>query len=109
MLTRRSTSALTLALLLAACGGEQPAPSTPAPPPPAAPTAEAPAATVTPDAAAPSADVTAQADAGAVAAVDAGPAQKSWSDMSHDERLALMKTAVLPQMKQAFQGFDAKD
>jgi hypothetical protein len=29
--------------------------------------------------------------------------------MSHDERLNVMKTAVLPNMKAAFQGFDAKD
>ena len=29
--------------------------------------------------------------------------------MGHEERLALMKTTVLPKMKTAFQGFDAKD
>jgi hypothetical protein len=43
-------------------------------------------------------------------AIDAGtlPGQKSWRDMSHDERLALMKAAVLPQMKRSFQHFDPK-
>jgi hypothetical protein len=105
MLTRRSGSVLAFSFLLAACGGGQPAPTTPPPP---APAAETPAAM---DAGAPAAEAAPLPDAGAVAAAapDAGPAQKSWNDMSHDERLALMKTAVLPQMKKAFQDFDAKD
>lgn len=93
---------------LAACGGSQPAPETPSASAPdaAAPMTEAPAPA---QSAAPAA--TAEVDAGApVASVDAGPpAQKSWADMSHDERLALMKSTVMPKMKDAFQGFDAKD
>jgi hypothetical protein len=55
--------------------------------------------------------VTDQPDSGAtVASVDAAaaPATKSWKDMSHEERLALMKQSVLPKMKDAFQTFDAK-
>jgi len=35
-------------------------------------------------------------------------AGKSWNDMSHEERLMLMKTSVFPRMQEAFQGFDPK-
>jgi hypothetical protein len=89
-----------------ACGGGQPAPNAPATSPPVV------------DA---SADANVAFDAGAApdaapftneagTPIDAGnlAGQKSWRDMSHDERLALMKAAVLPQMKKAFQQFDPK-
>jgi hypothetical protein len=104
----RASSPLLIAVglaLLAACGGSQPAPSTP-------PSAMASDSGVS---AAPAASATAapdQPDSGAmVASVDAAaaPAAKSWKDMSHEERLALMKDSVLPKMKAAFQSFDAKD
>jgi cytochrome c553 len=61
--------------------------------------------------------VTSTEDAGATAsATDAGappataaPTPKSWDDLSHDEKLALMKNQVLPKMKEAFQAYDSKD
>jgi hypothetical protein len=109
----RTTSLLLplLLLLVAACGGGQPEANSPTTP---ATDAAAPAdvATDAGMAAAPTPAPDATPDAAvAAAAVDAGntPGQKSWTDMSHDERLALMKTAVMPQMKKAFQDFDAKE
>jgi hypothetical protein len=107
----RTPSPLLIAVglaLLAACGGSQPAPSTPAAGTASdSGTSAAPAASAT---AAPA--VTDQPDSGAtVASANGGaaPATKSWKDMSHEERLALMKNSVLPKMKAAFQSFDAKD
>ena len=108
--------------LAAACGGgaSEQAPIAPPPPPapelpdaaPSAVTTPAPAETATPaptDAGAP----TAQADAAppaAPSAADSVPAPpKPWDQMDKKERLALMKTVILPNMKTAFQNFDAKD
>jgi cytochrome c553 len=92
-------------LSLVACGGGQSAPATPPPPPPV----EAPVTALF-DAGPENADTSsAPVDSGVMAATDAAPAQKAWPDMSHEERLALMKTTVFPQMKKAFQDFDAKD
>jgi hypothetical protein len=68
-------AAAACAWIAAACGGTQPAPSTPASPP---------------------------------APPSAAPPQKPWTDMSHDERLMLMKTRVFPRMQEAFQKLDAK-
>jgi cytochrome c553 len=52
---------------------------------------------------------------GAASAADAPPeatptdAKKvDWANMSFDQRKKLMKTAVLPELKQAFQAFDSK-
>lgn len=112
MHARTTSLLLPLVFLVAACGGGQPeatVPATPAPSATAATDAIADAGTSGTAATPTPADTT--PDAGvAAAAVDAGntPGQKSWTDMSHDERLALMKTAVMPQMKKAFQDFDAK-
>jgi hypothetical protein len=94
-----------------ACGGGQPAPSAPS----ASPLPPLDASAAAPGDASASPAVDASFDSGVFTneagnAIDAGtsPGQKSWRDMSHDERLALMKTAVLPQMKKSFQHFDAK-
>jgi hypothetical protein len=82
------------ALVLAACGGG----ATPA---------EAPAqdAAATPEATSP-------AEASAVPAeegTEAAPATKKFDALSQEEKMAVMKTQVIPQMAQAFQSFDAKE
>jgi cytochrome c553 len=97
----RPLLAVTFALALAAaCGNSNPEPKGPAPSP-------------TPSEMAPSA--TPSASAAEAAAASAAPApsasvqpSKSWDDMNHDERLALMKNVVSPKMKEVFQKFDAK-
>lgn len=35
-------------------------------------------------------------------------AKAKWKDLTHDQKLAVMKDEVMPQMTKAFQGFDAK-
>jgi hypothetical protein len=97
----RPLLAVSLALgLAAACGTSNPAPQ---PPPPA------PAESVAPSAApVESAAASASATPSASAAAEAAAPAKSWDAMSHDERLNLMKTVVMPKMKEAFQKFDAK-
>jgi hypothetical protein len=109
MNVRSSVTLACFVLVAAACGGGQPeavAPSSPAdaapPPPPLATTAPE----AVPDAAAAAPVAAAPVDAGPPA--DAAPAQKAWADLTKDERLTLMKTVVLPKMKTAFQGLDAK-
>jgi hypothetical protein len=99
-------------LFAAACGGGQPAPAGPANPagsaassaaPSAAPAGsganEAPSASAA--AAAPSASASASAAAGAP-----GPGQ--WDTWSRDQKMAYMKSAVMPKMGGMFHDFDAK-
>ena len=97
--------------LAAACGGaEQPPAAAPQPSPSAPPAASASAAPAETAAPATSASNAAPAASAAPAAVASVPAPaKPWDQMNHKERLELMKTVVLPNMKTAFQGFDAKD
>jgi len=99
--------------LAAACGGAEQAPAAaPQPAPSGAPAGSAsaaPAETAAPAASAPSAAPAASASAAPVAAVSVPAPSKPWDQMNHKERLELMKTVVLPNMKTAFQGFDAKD
>jgi hypothetical protein len=52
---------------------------------------------------------------GAASAADAAPAatpadapKVDWANMSFDQRKKLMKSAVLPELKKAFQAFDSK-
>jgi hypothetical protein len=99
--------ACTLALfaLAAACGGEQPAatqPSNPAASASAAPAAsEAPAASAAPSAAASAAPAPSAAPSASVAEAPAGPPPPGpgeWDKWSKDQKLAYMKTAVLPKM-----------
>jgi hypothetical protein len=85
----------------AACGGGQPEPNAPPPAP-------APSAAPAPSETAPAASASAAPAPTASAAPSPAPGPKGWSDMSKDERMALMKTQVLPKMKESFQGFDAK-
>jgi len=81
-------------VVFAACGGPSAEPVTPEPPPEPAPAP--PAATESPP----------EPDAGE--ATEPPPAAEvTWKDMSHEQRLAHMKTKVAPQMKASFQAFDA--
>lgn len=97
----RPLFAVSLALgLAAACGNSNPAPQPPS---------GAPAESVAPSAApVESAAASASATPSASAAAEAAAPAKSWDAMSHDERLNLMKTVVMPKMKEAFQKFDGK-
>lgn len=98
---RRLVGLVTLGLAAAlpfaiSCGGAQPEAVTPAEPTaPAAPTTAAPA-TAAPATTAPA--TTAPAAGGAVA----------WKDMNHDQRLAFMKSTVMPKMKAEFAAYDSK-
>jgi hypothetical protein len=115
-MTARSLFLVPVLALAAACGGSDQPPAVAPTAPPAAP----PADTASP---AP-ADTSAAADAGAATTATEAPPDasaapapvasvpapaKPWAQMNHKERLELMKTVVLPNMKTAFQGFDAKD
>ena len=53
------------------------------------------------------ADGAGQAPGGAAAAPGEAASSKSFDDMSHRERMELMKTVVVPKMKPLFQGHDA--
>jgi hypothetical protein len=92
---------VSLLSMVAACGGSQPAPDAP---PPAA----EPSATTEPAPAAP-----AEAPAAQAPPTDAGKSlapAKPWADLSKDERVAHMKTVVVPHMKPLFQASpDADD
>jgi len=88
-----------------ACGGEKPATTggvEGAPSASAAPSAVESAKPV--ESAAPAAS-----SASAAPAVSAAPTEKAWKDKTHDEKLAQMKTVVMPKMKEIFQAFDPKD
>ncbi len=105
---RHSVLALTLgaAAVAAACGGSNP------------PAESAPAASATPPAPAESASAASAPEAAPSASAEAAPsasaaeatppAAPAWADMTMDQKKELMKTQVIPQMKEAFQGFDAK-
>jgi hypothetical protein len=69
---------------LAACGGPSETPQNPQP------------------------NGSASASASAAPSASAATTAKSWDSMSHDERLAVMKTVVLPKMTSDFQTLNAK-
>ncbi len=73
------TVSFSVALVLAACGGSQPAAETPAAP---AESAAAPA--------------------------EGAPMPEAFHDMNRDQRMMFMKETVLPKMQTEFQKFDAK-
>lgn len=83
------------AAALLACGGSQPAPTPPAIEPPAAAPEPAP-----------------EADAGADASSEAPPAPAAegsrFDDLSHEAKLAVMKTKVMPNLGKVFKEHDAK-
>jgi hypothetical protein len=102
-------SAAVMAALAAACGGSQ-APAGSAPPPSATP---APAANVAPPAeaqpsVAPPAPSAAPAAPPSAPAPAAEPVRPAWKDMTTQQKKEVMKSDVLPHMKPAFQGLDAK-
>jgi hypothetical protein len=101
--------AMALPLSSFACGGGQPeaaAPSNPSATASASAAPEAPAASAP---AAPSAAPAASSAASAEAAAPSGPpGPGDWDKWSHDQKLAYMKTAVLPKMGGLFHDFDAK-
>jgi hypothetical protein len=101
--------------IIAACGGGEAQPTTPANPPPtetadagAAPAASASAAPVAEaaDAAppAPAASATAAAPSGPPGA----PGPGEWDSWSHDQKLEYMKSTIMPKAAAMFHDFDAK-
>ena len=88
-----------------ACGGPK-APAEAAPAPSAAP-APPPSGGAAPEAL-PSASAEAPAASAPAASASAAPAKPAWDDMTIDQKKEVMKTEVLPKMKQLFQGFDSK-
>ena len=110
----RALASLAFALAVAACGGGHTDVTQPANPAssdtsapssaPAPTTSAAPAATEMPDSGA-------VADGGAAssAATPPGPpAAGDWEKWSHEQKLAYMKSDVMPKMGALFHGFDAK-
>jgi hypothetical protein len=99
---------LVLPGVFGACGGEQPGPAAPANAPASASAAPGASAAVAPSAApAPSASAAApEASASAAAAGAPGPGQ--WDTWSKDQKMAYMKSAVMPKMGGLFHDFDAK-
>lgn len=89
-----------------ACGGTKPAegPISPA----SSATAEAVASTPPEKMSADAAPV-ASSVAPAVSSAAPATADKPWKDKSRDDKLAIMKTVVMPKMKAEFQAFDAKE
>ena len=79
---------------LTACGSSDPKP---APAPPAAADA------------APPIDATPPPIDAAPLPIDAGGGAAAWDDLSKPEQTAIMRDKVMPAMKAAFKGFDAKD
>lgn len=96
----KSFAAFTVVAALVACGSKDPKPAAP---PPAA----VDAAAVVVDAAAVAVDAAPAPEP--AAAVDAGGGGAAWDDLSKEEQTAVMRNKVMPAMKTAFKGFDAKD
>lgn len=91
-------------ILAAACGGTTPEPTS------AAPVASAPSAA---PAAEPAPSPAASAAEPAPSAATPAPAPEAekapdWDSLSHEQKLEIMKTKVLPTMKEKFQSFDPK-
>jgi hypothetical protein len=98
------------AIAVAACGGGQAEPTQPSNPSgsSSAPSASAPAESAAPSAsqAAPAASATPAASASAAPAGPPGPGD--WAKWSHDQKLAYMKSDVMPKMAKTFHDYDAK-
>jgi hypothetical protein len=84
-----------LALTLTACGGSQPAPAEP-PPPATEPAPPVPPAPAEP---APSAEAPVE---------PAAPPPRDWHALTEDQKKEVMKSEVVPKMKELFGAFDAK-
>jgi hypothetical protein len=99
-----------LSLLAAACGGDQPKPVEPTAT--TAPTATDSAASATPaptDSAPPAPSTAPVASTAPSAAAPSGPPKDGeWDSWSHDQKLAYMKSTVMPQMGKLFHDFDGK-
>ncbi|HTQ42200.1 MAG TPA: hypothetical protein VMI75_05525 [Polyangiaceae bacterium] len=94
--------------LVAACGGggeATPPPATPAPSATEAPSA-APSAAAT-ETAAPAASAAPSASAAPATAAPPAPGPGDWDKWSHEQKLAWMKAAVMPKMKDLFSSFDS--
>jgi hypothetical protein len=104
MTHRTFACALSILALTAACGGggnEATPPATPAAP--AAPAEPAPVATAAPPASAAPAASAAPTEA----APPSQPGPGDWDKWTHEQKLAWMKSAVMPKMHDLFAAFDA--
>jgi len=112
-MTHRSFACLLAVFALtAACGGGQPEATQPANPAASAAPSTAPSESAAPAAsAAPSESAAPAASAAPTAeAAPAGPpGPGEWDKWSHDQKMAYMKSAVMPKMGALFHDFDPKD
>jgi hypothetical protein len=102
---------LAVPVLAAACGGGEPEPVQPANAAPSATASSAPAPSETASSAASAASAAPSASAAPAASAGgppAAPKDGEWDTWSHDQKLAYMKSAVMPQMSGLFHDFDAK-
>jgi hypothetical protein len=91
-----AASFMALGLAVTACGGSQPEPA-PAPPPPPPP---APMETAAP--------APAPEPAPTASAAPPAPPPRDWHALTEDQRKEVMKSEVVPKMKELFGAFDAK-
>jgi|SRR5579883_99765 len=113
----RTACLVSFVVVVAACGGGQPPAAAPPPAPPAAtgePSAGA-GAEAAPDASAPSAAAAPPAATTASAAAAPGeagapqpPGPGQWDSWSKEQKMAYMKSAVLPKMGALFHEYDPK-
>ncbi len=98
--------AVVLAGYAIGCGGGEPPPPVAPAAPSAEPSASTPAASAAPvESAAPAASASASA---APVASGGPPGPGDWEKWSHDQKLAYMKSTVMPKMGALFHDFDAK-
>jgi hypothetical protein len=109
MKSRFALSFVLVSALAAACGGGQAEPAAPSNPT-AAEDAAAPSASAAPaESAAPAASAAPAPSASAAPATPPGPpGPGDWEKWSHEQKLAYMKSTVMPKMGQLFHDYDAK-
>jgi hypothetical protein len=101
-------SVLAVVAFAAACGGGQP-PPVPPPAPSETAAVPAPSAAEAPSASTPAVPSAApSATAETAPAPPAAPGPGDWDKWSKDQKMAYMKSAVMPKMGPAFHDFDAK-
>jgi hypothetical protein len=99
LLSVRTLASSIVVTFVVACGGSSPPPAEPAPPPAAAPA---------PEPASPPAATPETPAAEAAPTAPATPPPRDWDALDEEQRKEIMKTEVLPRMKDLFHEFDAK-
>jgi hypothetical protein len=100
--------AVALPAFAGACGGGEPEPVQPANPPASANAAAPSGAPTSSDAPTASAAPSSASPAASAGSAPVAPKDGEWATWSHDQKMAYMKTAVMPQMGGLFHDFDGK-